>query len=113
MKTITQTLILFTMVTGLVLLTNASLKAQTDTKNTTTISKSDNEKTLKVEVKGMSCQKGCADGLDRTFKETAGIIKSRTSYDNSSSEITYDAAKISDKEIIKIIKNRGFKVNKL
>ena len=66
-------------------------------------------KTIKLEVKGMSCQEGCANGLDATFKKISGIIKSKTSFDNSNSEITFDESKITEKEIIAIIEKRGFK----
>lgn len=66
-------------------------------------------KTIKVEVKGMSCQEGCANGIDASLKNVAGIIKSKTSFDRSSSEITYDETKISEKEILALIEKKGFK----
>ncbi len=66
------------------------------------------EKTIKVEVKGMSCQLGCANGLDATLTEANGIVKSETSFDNSFSEVTFDDTKINLGEIIKIIKKVGF-----
>lgn len=66
------------------------------------------ENTVKVEVKGMTCQLGCANGLDTTLIETNGIVKSQTSFDNSFSEVTFDDTKISPGEIIKIIEKVGF-----
>lgn len=66
-------------------------------------------KTIKVEVRGMSCQEGCANGIDASLKNVAGIIKSKTSFDRSSSEITFDDTKISEKEILAIIEKKGFK----
>ena len=66
------------------------------------------ENTVKIEVKGMSCQLGCANGLDATLREANGIVKSETSFDNSFSEVTFDDTKINLGEIIKIIKKVGF-----
>jgi len=70
-------------------------------------------KTVKIEVKGMSCQKGCADGLDAKFGGTEGIISSTTTFSTSLAEIKYDETKISEKDIVKIIKKRGFKTTVL
>jgi len=61
------------------------------------------ENTVKIEVKGMSCQLGCANGIDAILRETNGIVKSETSFDNSSSEVTFDDTKINLGEIIEII----------
>ena len=68
--------------------------------------------TLHLSVTGMTCQKGCADGLDATFKTTEGVVYSKTSFDNSSSAIAYDPAITTEKKLIKIIEKRGFKTTK-
>lgn len=108
MKKISQILKFVTMFIVLSVLTNTSLIAQTNSENKSIEKKSENKITLKLEVTGMTCQLGCADGLDKTFKNTKGILISKTTYDNSSSEITYDPRLITEKEIIKIIKKKGF-----
>lgn len=64
---------------------------------------------LQLTVEGMSCQEGCANGIDYLLKQQDGIIKSITIFDSSSSEIHYDKNKISEKQIIALIENRGFK----
>lgn len=64
--------------------------------------------TIKVEVGGMSCQEGCANGLDATFKELPGVNKTKTSFANRLSEITFDKSKITEKELLAIIEKRGF-----
>ena len=69
------------------------------------------ENTVKIELKGMNCQLGCANGLDRTLRLANGIVESQTSFDNSSSEVTFDDTKIKSSEIIKIIEKRGFQAN--
>tara|TARA_R110000868_G_scaffold320692_2_gene581615 strand:- start:365 stop:739 length:375 start_codon:yes stop_codon:yes gene_type:complete len=116
-KKVTQFLIVALIVSGIILLDSTVIKAQTTEKSTTENSSiegnSDNQKMLTLEVKGMSCQAGCADGLDKTFSGMTGIIKSNTSFDNSSSKISYDQAVISKKEIIKVIQARGFKTKEI
>lgn len=64
---------------------------------------------LQLTVEGMSCQEGCANGIDSLLKQQDGIIKSKTIFDASSSEIHYDKSKISEKQIIAFIEKRGFK----
>lgn len=83
-------------------------QSSTKKPNQTTLKKGENMKTIKVEVKGMSCQEGCANGLDATFKKVPGIVTSKTSFDNSLSEITFDESKTTEKEIVAIIEKRGF-----
>lgn len=65
---------------------------------------------LHLKVKGMHCQSGCANGIDAMLKEQQGIIKSKTSFDQSSAVIEYDPILISEKEIINLITDRGFEV---
>ena len=65
-------------------------------------------KTIKVDVGGMSCQEGCANGLDATFKEIPGVIKTKTSFENGVSEIIFDHSKITEKELLAIIEKKGF-----
>ena len=36
---------------------------------------------LQLKVEGMSCQLGCANGIDKMLKEKAGILESRTIFD--------------------------------
>ncbi len=64
--------------------------------------------TLTLEVKGMSCQIGCADGIDAKFSTINGIVSSETSFDQSTSRITYNPEIITKKEIIKVVTNKGF-----
>lgn len=72
--------------------------------------KSENVTRLQLTVEGMSCQAGCADGIDNMLKQQTGIAKSKTTFDTPTSEIWYNEELISGKEIIELIKDRGFKV---
>lgn len=65
---------------------------------------------LHLKIKGMHCQSGCANGIDAMLKEQQGIIKSETSFDQSSAVIEYDVILISEEEIINLITDRGFEV---
>lgn len=65
-------------------------------------------KTVDLEVTGMTCQKGCANGIDRKFKKTKGVVKSETTQATGTSSITYDESKISVEELIESINSRGF-----
>lgn len=65
---------------------------------------------IELEVKGMSCQAGCANGVDKMLKQQKGVVKSKTTYDTGSSVIWYNKELISQKEIENLIKDRGFKV---
>jgi len=65
-------------------------------------------------VEGMTCQAGCADGIDKMLDKKAGVSKSKTTYESGSSVIWYDKNVISEKEILAMIADKGFKatVNK-
>jgi copper chaperone len=65
--------------------------------------------TLQLKVKGMSCQAGCANGIDKMLGQQEGVMESKTTFDSSTSEVKFDRDKISEKEIIALIEERGFK----
>ena len=98
-----QMIIAAILVSGFTLM-NISVKAQT----------TDGVDSLKVtyqiefEVKGMSCQAGCANGIDNMLKQQKGVVKSKTTYDTGTSRIWYNKELISQKQISDLIKDRGF-----
>jgi len=73
-----------------------------------TENKKENLKTIELEVGGMTCQKGCADGIDRKLKTTSGVIKSRTILETGISKITFDDTKVTLEKLISIIEERGY-----
>lgn len=87
------------------------MKAQADLKGKKEVSEQTDKKTTKLEltVEGMSCQAGCADGIDHLLSRREGVVKSKTTYATGISSIWYDQAVISEKEIIELIGQRGFK----
>ncbi len=67
-----------------------------------------NLKTIELEIVGMTCQKGCADGIDGKLKTISGVIKSRTKLETGISKITYDDTKVTLEKLISIIEERGY-----
>lgn len=72
----------------------------------------ENTTSLRLRVEGMSCQAGCANGIDSMLKQQEGIVKSKTTFDSSTSDIVFDKSKISEEQIIRLIEERGFSTNK-
>lgn len=83
--------------------------SQYSSQNNNTIAKfQQNIKKIKIAVKEMTCQKGCADGIDKKLKGVSGIIRSKTKLETGIATVTYDDTKISPNEIIKIIEAQGY-----
>lgn len=93
------------------LLLNLDVNAQSQNdQNTFQMEKhKDNVETLQLKVEGMSCQAGCANSIDKMLSQKEGIVDSKTTFDSSSSEVKFDKSKISEKEIVALIVERGFK----
>lgn len=104
MKMIKAITILFAMF----VIANTGLNAQSSSNATKKEATVSTIKTVDLEVEGMSCQKGCADGIDKKFKTVSGILKSKTKLDTGISSITYDESKIRVPELISIIEKRGY-----
>lgn len=66
------------------------------------------EKKVVLTVSGMTCQKGCADGIDKRLKKTSGVVRSKTLLSTGESKITFNPALISLDEIIAVIKDQGY-----
>lgn len=67
---------------------------------------------LVLDVKGMACQVGCANGIDNMLSRQNGIHKSKTTYVEGTSLVWFDSTKIFEDQIIVLIEDRGFKVKK-
>ena len=65
-------------------------------------------RSVEIIVGGMSCQKGCADGIDKKLKSVEGIIKSRTKIETGICKVTFDDQKIQLDRILKIIEEKGY-----
>ncbi|MBK8622664.1 MAG: heavy-metal-associated domain-containing protein [Saprospiraceae bacterium] len=67
-----------------------------------------NIKKVELSVSGMTCQKGCADGIDKKLNMTYGIVRSKTNFEKGKSVVSYDPSLITVAEIIKVIKDKGY-----
>lgn len=105
--------VIIIMLTGVTfILGQMEVKAQSDLEIKTELNENETvmNAILYLEIKGMHCQAGCANGIDAMLKEQDGIIKSETSFDRSSAVIEYDSDLISEKKIVELITERGFEV---
>lgn len=60
---------------------------------------------LEVEITGMTCEIGCAKLIQSKLYKTEGVSFAEVSFEKENGKITYDANKISDEELKKIIEN--------
>jgi P-type Cu+ transporter len=58
-------------------------------------------------ISGMHCS-SCAMNIDGELEDTSGIKQSNTNFAKAVTEVEFEENKISDKEIIKIIKKVGY-----
>lgn len=68
----------------------------------------DSIKTGTLNITGMSCA-GCSSHIHSELAKTKGIISNVIQYPRDTGIISYNAAKISEKEIIAIIAKAGYK----
>ena len=60
---------------------------------------------LEVEITGMTCEIGCAKLIQSKLYKTEGVSFAEVSFEKGSGKITFDADKISNDELKKIIEN--------
>ena len=98
---------------GMLLLNvDASAQSAPNQKKETVENVQEEATTLQLSIKGMSCQAGCANSIDNMLGKREGVIESKTLFSASSSHILYNKDKISEKQIIDLIAQKGFKVEK-
>lgn len=65
--------------------------------------------TITLKLSGLHCA-ACPLNIDESLEELKGVIKSRTSYANQLSQITYDPQLVSPAKFRPIIENLGYKI---
>lgn len=99
----------FVLAAFFMVMANTSVSAQaTINSNGDALISQNKETTVEIAVTGMTCQIGCADGIDRKLKKTKGIVKSSTKIETGICKVTFNQTKISVDEIISIIEDRGY-----
>ena len=56
----------------------------------------------------MSCA-GCANHIHKVLSKTDGVISDEVKYPGNIATVKYDASKISEEQIIKVIEKAGYK----
>ncbi|MBK8628571.1 MAG: heavy-metal-associated domain-containing protein [Saprospiraceae bacterium] len=87
---------------------NASLGTSSCSSTFIEIAYQNNIRSVEIIVGGMSCQKGCADGIDKKLKTVSGILKSKTKLETGICKVTYDDQKIKLQAILDIIVEKGY-----
>lgn len=64
-------------------------------------------KTQTLKIIGMHCV-SCTINIDGELEDTKGVKEASTNFVKAQTVVTYDEAQLSDKEIIKIIKDLGY-----
>lgn len=67
-------------------------------------------KKVTFKIIDMHCT-SCALSIDGDLEDSNGIKESRTNYAKAQTEVSFDPHKISEKEIISIIKQTGYTVD--
>lgn len=64
-------------------------------------------KKVELKLKGMHCA-SCALIIDKGLKKKEGITESSVNYGTEKATVSYDSSKLSEKDIIEVIKGRGY-----
>jgi len=62
-------------------------------------------RTLELKIGGMTCESGCAKGIENSVYKIKGVKKSQVNYDTQIATFIFDANKTSKEEIIKVVEN--------
>lgn len=64
-------------------------------------------KTITLKISGMHCS-SCAMNIDGELEDAEGVKEASTNYAAQKTEVTFDEAKIAEKQIITIIEGLGY-----
>lgn len=98
-----KNLFLIVMLGVFVIACNGENKKKMDNQIKTSKELSENLKNVEVQIKGMTCEIGCARLIQSKLYKADGIKFAKVSFADSLGVITYDANRISDNEIKNII----------
>ncbi len=86
------TILIFTMIFGMGIVAQAQ-----ESKNKSNI------RTVKLNVSGMTCEKGCANRIENSIYKKKGVKECDVNFDKKVATIVYDEKKITKEELVKII----------
>ncbi len=65
--------------------------------------------TIKLSIKGMSCQ-GCTDSITRRLRDEPGVSKALVSLESKTADVEYDSEKITEARLSEVVQEAGFSV---
>ena len=67
------------------------------------------QRTVQMRIGGMTCA-SCANGLEASFRNMAGVLKARVDYRAGDATVTFDTSKQSAESLAKFAVTCGYKV---
>lgn len=64
-------------------------------------------KTVQLEITGMTCEIGCAKLIQSKLYKTDGVTFAEVHFADSSGVITYDANRLSEKDLVAVVQQAG------
>ena len=64
-------------------------------------------KTVQLEIKGMTCEIGCAKLIQSKLYKTDGVTFAEVHFADSSGVVTYDANRLSETDLIRVVEKAG------
>ena len=81
-------------------------QAENEKNNETQIKEAD-IKTVQLEIKGMTCEIGCAKLIQSKLYKTDGVTFAEVHFADSSGVVTYDANRLSEKDLVQAVEKAG------
>ena len=67
-------------------------------------------KEVKLNIEGMHCT-GCSTRLEKVLNTVDGVEDAKVSLEEKKADIKYDETQVSEKELIDVVEDAGFKAN--
>ena len=67
-------------------------------------------KEVKLNIEGMHCT-GCSTRLEKVLNNVDGVEDAKVSLEEKMADIKYDETQVSEKELIDVVEDAGFKAN--
>ena len=67
-------------------------------------------KEVKLNIEGMNC-KWCSTRLEKVLNNVDGVEDAKVSLEEKKADIKYDETQVSEKELIDVVEDAGFKAN--
>ena len=65
-------------------------------------------KEVKLNIEGMHCT-GCSTRLEKVLNNVDGVESAKVSLEEKKADIKYDETQVSEKELIEVVEDAGFK----